>query len=241
MGMRPNRRVWFHGTHSDFETFDEGFNFRTKDLNTRFGFHFASNLNTAWNFGTWLYKKKEERRAGFVLACQLDLNNPRRFEDEKHLAAYVRQVGIEAGILPADILVTPEVDKWTKAEAIKWQKDEKYADLHLIGYYASQYWPALSQAVEALGLGESLANTVVGQLQAEGYDGLLYGNTSEAEVSRYREVTAVCFKSGQIEVLSRSAVEAEDEFMPTFAGLEKSNGYWRKSQESSIEVVVELL
>ena len=236
MGLRPNRRVWFHGTHADFDDFSHEFSFQTQDLNTRFGFHFASRLDTAWNFGTWLYQKESEPRTGFVMACSLDLRNPMRFADEKHLAAYVRSVGIEAGILPANIMVDAEVEKWTKAEALKWQKDEKHWPMHLIAYYASNYWPALSRAVESLGQGEVLAQEVIRQIKAEGHDGLLYGNTSETEVSRYRETTAVCFEASQIEVLGRAAVDANDEFLPKFEGLEKVSGSWQKKLGPAVEV-----
>jgi len=232
---RPNKRVWFHGTHADFSEFKHEFSFQTQDLNTRFGFHFASRLDTAWNFGTWLYGKQGAKQAGFVLACELDLRNPRRFEAEKHLADFVRKAGVEAGVLPEGILVDAEVEKWTKAEAVRWQGNEREADLHLIGYYASNYWPALSRAVEALGLGEALAAAVVGRLKAEGHDGLLYGNTSEKEVSRYKETTATVFAATQIEVLARAAVDARDEFLPAFEGLAKVNGTWRKAPGVAVD------
>ena len=220
MSLRPNRRIWFHGTHADFEEFSHDFSFRTGDLNTRLGFHFAASLDTAWNFATWLYRKAEAPKTGYVLACQLDLRNPKAFEDEKHLAHYVRSVGIAAGVLPEDILVSEEMLKWTA--------NAKGMYSSFLSYYASEYWPALSKAVEKLGKGQELAQVVIAKLTAEGHDGLIYGNTNEKEVTRYRERTAVCFQASQVEVLGKAKVDVQDEFLPRFANWEKSGGIWRR-------------
>ena len=220
MSLRPQQRVWFHGTARDFEEFEIGRMSRTNDFGTRLGIHFSSSADTAFNFATWLYRDRnqEEPKVGYLMACRLRLKRPLNFASEKGLGIAVRRFGIKAELLPEGFMTPPK----------------PYSTLSAELYWS---WGSYSEHFLKLKGVEELAVAYVRHCKEQGYDGITYGNSSEREFSRYKEPTAIVFDVDQIRVIEKKKVSVEETTIGWSKLYRQAGVGWKVREDASVNEI----